>query len=148
MHPYQSADIIINGKIAGFLSKVHPNITEDFDIPETFIAEIAFDDLLPKHINAHAISKFQGVYKDLSLVIDKNLSYTHIDTIIKGLDLPLLSKNYPIDVYEDETLINEKSLTLRLFIQSLEKTLDDEDIESTVNTIINKLESEYGARLR
>ena len=68
--------------------------------------------------------------------------------MIKELDLPLLNRYYPIDVYEDETLDNQKSLTLRLFIQSLDKTLNDEDINLTVNTIIEKLQAQYGATLR
>ncbi|MBU1667421.1 phenylalanine--tRNA ligase subunit beta [bacterium] len=148
IHPYQSADIIVDGAICGFLTKVHPTVTDAFDIIETFVAEIDFNALLPKHINAHPISKFQGVYKDLSLVIDKNLSYTHLDTTIKGLNLPLLTKYYPVDIYEDESLAGQKSLTLRLFIQSLERTLNDKDIDSTVNAIIDTLQSEYGASLR
>ena len=148
IHPYQSADIIIDGAICGFLSKVHPTVLDDFDIPETFIAEIDFNALLPKHINAHAISKFQGVYKDLSLVIDKNLPYTQLATAIERLDLPLLAKYYPVDVYKDETLADQKSLTLRLFIQSLERTLNDDDIDSTVNAIIETLQAEYEANLR
>jgi len=148
IHPYQSADIILDGVICGYLTKVHPTVTDDFDITETFVAEIDFNALLPKHINAHAISKFQGVYKDLSLVIDKNLSYTHLDSTIKGLNLPLLTQYYPVDIYEDETLVEQKSLTLRLFIQSLERTLNDEDIDTTVHAIINKLHTEYGASLR
>ena len=71
-HPYQSADIVVGGKVCGFLSKLHPTVAEDFGIPDTFIAELDFDALLPKHINAKPISKFQGVYKDLSVVIDKS----------------------------------------------------------------------------
>ena len=148
INPYQSADIIINDEICGFLTKVHPNVSNDFDIPDTFVAEIDFDALIPKHINAHAISKFQGVYKDLSLVVDKHLPYSHISNTIKLLKLPLLSKFYAVDVYEDEKLGEEKSLTIRLFIQSLEHTLHDKDIDSTVNTILEKLTNEYGAKLR
>jgi len=148
INPYQSADIIINNEVCGFLTKVHPTVSEDFDIPDTFVAEIDFDALIPEHINAHAISNFQGVYKDLSLVLDKHLPYSHISNTIKLLDLPLLSKFYAVDVYEDEKLGEEKSLTLRLFIQSLENTLSDKEIDSTVNAIIEKLNSEYGAKLR
>ena len=148
INPYQSADIIINNEICGFLTKVHPDVSEDFDISDTFVAEIDFDALIPEHINAHAISKFQGVYKDLSLVVDKHLPYSHISNTIKLLELPLLNKFYAVDVYEDEKLGEEKSLTLRLFIQSLEQTLHDKDIDSTVNTILEKLSNEYGAKLR
>ena len=148
IHPYQSADIIIDNSVCGFLTKVHPTVCEAFDLKETFVAEIDFDALIPKHINAHAISKFQGVYKDLSFVLDKNVPYDQISVTIKSLRLPLLQKFYAVDVYEDNELGDKKSLSLRLFIQSLEETLSDEAIESTVNSIIEKLNSEYGATLR
>ncbi|MCK4442562.1 MAG: phenylalanine--tRNA ligase subunit beta, partial [Sulfurovaceae bacterium] len=148
IHPYQSADIIIDNEVCGFISKLHPSVAEEFDLPQTFIAEISFDALIPKHINANAISKFQGVYKDLSLVIDKNLSYNQVSTTIKLLNLPLLKNYYPIDVYEDKRLKNQKSLTIRLFIQSLENTLKDKDIEESVKKIINSLKEQYGATLR
>jgi len=148
IHPYQSADIIINNEICGYLTKVHPTICDDFDLKETFVAEIDFEALIPQHINAHAISKFQGVYKDLSFVIDKEIAYGQVSLTIKELNLPLLQKFYAVDVYEDETLENQKSLSLRLSIQSLEETLNDEDIDSTVNAIIEKLKEVYGATLR
>ncbi len=148
VHPYQSADIIIDNEVCGFISKLHPTVAEDFGLPETFIAEISFNALLPKHINASSISKFQGVYKDLSLVIDKNLPYNQVATAIKLLELPLLKKFYPIDIYEDETLENQKSLTIRLFIQSMEGTLEDSDIEKSVSKIVETLKEQYGATLR
>lgn len=148
IHPYQSADIIIDNEACGFISKLHPSVAEEFDLPQSFIAEISFDTLIPKHINANAISKFQGVYKDLSLVIDKNLPYNQVSTAIKLLNLPLLKKYYPIDIYEDETLENQKSLTIRLFIQSLESTLEDKDIEESVEKIVDSLKEQYGATLR
>ncbi len=148
IHPYQSADLIINGEVCGYISKLHPTVADDFDLGESFIAEIDFEALIPKHINANAISKFQGVYKDLSLVIDKGLSYNQVATAIEALNLPLLKKYYPIDIYEDASLKEQKSLTIRLFIQSLESTLEDQEIEETVTKIVNYLEEHYGAKLR
>ena len=148
LHPYQSADIIIDDKVCGYLTKLHPVARDDFDLDDTFIAEIEFDALIPKHINAKPISNFQGVYKDISLVLNKNIPYSQISTTIKSLELPLLNKLYPIDVYKDEALGENKSLTLRLFIQALDRTLDDNDIDSTVNSIIDNLNTEYGATLR
>ena len=51
-----------------------------------FIAELDFDALLPKHINAKPISKFQGVYKDLSVVIDKSMNYFEVAKVLNGLE--------------------------------------------------------------
>ncbi|CAA6805514.1 MAG: Phenylalanyl-tRNA synthetase beta chain (EC [uncultured Sulfurovum sp.] len=148
IHPYQSADIIINNQTCGYLSKVHPSVCEAFDLKETFVAEIDFLALIPEHINANPISKFQGVYKDLSFVIDKNTPYSQVSLSISTLKLPLLKNFYAVDVYEDEVLGDEKSLSLRLFIQSLESTLKDKEIDETVTAIIEALEATYGARLR
>jgi phenylalanyl-tRNA synthetase beta chain len=148
IHPYQSADIIIDGKRAGYLSKLHPVVQETFGIPVTFFAEVALDRLMPSHINAKAISKFQGVYKDLSVVIDKHLGYHEIATVLSKLEMPMLKSSYPVDVYEDKKLGDKKSLTIRFFIQSDEKTLEDEEIEHVMQHIMDALANACQAQLR
>ena len=148
IHPYQSADIVIEGKVCGFLSKLHPTVAEAFDIPVTFIAELDFDALLPKHINAKPISKFQGVYKDLSVVIDKAMNYYDVASVLNTLDLPMLKDIYPVDIYEDEKLGDKKSLTIRFFIQSMERTLEDADIEAVMGEVMSALETQCKAELR
>ena len=148
IHPYQSADIIVDGKVCGFLTKLHPTVQEEYDIPETFIAELNFDALLPKHINAKPISKFQGVYKDLSVVIDKAMNYYEVAKVMNALELPMLKDTYPVDIYEDEKLGDKKSLTIRFFIQSMEKTLEESDIEAVMSQIMATLETECNAQLR
>ena len=148
IHPYQSANILINGNACGFVSKLHPTVQESFGIPVTFIAEIDFESLLPKHINAKPISKFQGVYKDLSIVIDKSLNYFEVAKVLNALNIALLKDIYPIDIYEDEKLGDKKSLTIRFFIQSMEKTLEDNDIDEVMSKIMLALQTECHAELR
>ncbi len=148
IHPYQSGNIIIDAEVCGFISKLHPTVQESFGIPVTFIAEIDFDVLLPAHINVVAISKFQGVYKDLSIVIDKSMQYYNVAKVLNRLDLDMLKDIYPIDIYEDEKLGDKKSLTIRFFIQSMEKTLEDADIELLMGKIMSALENECEAELR
>ena len=148
IHPYQSADIVIDGKVCGYMSKLHPTTQETFGIPVTFIAEIDFEALLPQHINATAISKFQGVYKDLSVVIDKSMGYYEVAKVLNALDVPMLKDIYPVDIYEDEKLGDKKSLTIRFTIQSMEKTLEDADIETVMTQIMSALEKQCKAELR
>ncbi len=148
IHPYQSANILVDGKICGFVSKLHPTVQEAFDLPVTFVAELDFDTLLPKHINAKTISKFQGVYKDLSVVIDKSMNYFEVAKVLNALNLPMLKDSYPVDIYEDEKLGDKKSLTVRFFIQSMERTLEDTDIERVMSEIMSALEKECKAELR
>lgn len=148
IHPYQSANILIEGKVCGFMTKLHPSVQESYGIPVTYIAEINFDILLPMHINAKPISRFQGVYKDLSIVIDKSLNYFEVAKVLKSLGLDLLKDSYAIDIYEDEKLGDKKSLTLRFFIQSMDKTLEESDIEEVMEKIMSALETQCHASLR
>jgi phenylalanyl-tRNA synthetase beta chain len=148
VHPYQSADILYRGQKCGYVSKLHPVVQEAYGIYETFIAELDFDLLLPMHINVEAISKFQGVYKDLSVVIDKSLPYSEVSTSIAALNLEILSNWYPVDIYEDETLGEKKSLTIRFFIQSMGKTLEEGDIDTVMSQVMEKLEQTCQATLR
>ena len=148
IHPYQSADVVVNGEVCGYLSKLHPTVQEDYDLPVTFIAELELDALLPKHINAEPISKFQGVYKDLSVVIDKNISYYEVAKALRNVDAPMLKDAYPVDIYEDEKLGDKKSLTIRFFIQSMEDTLKDSDTEGVMSSVMETLEKACGAQIR
>jgi len=63
-------------------------------------------------------------------------------------DENLLRNFFPIDIYEDESLGNKKSLTIRFVIQSMEDTLAEEQIESVMKRILEILETSHGAELR
>ena len=148
IHPYQSADIYYRGAKCGYVSKLHPVAQEEYGIYDTFVAELEMELLYPPHINAEPISKFQGVYKDLSIVIDKTVPYRQVKEAIDSLNLGILKRWYPIDIYEDESLKEKKSLTVRFFIQSMESTLQENEIESAMTQIMDKLEQTCQATLR
>ncbi|SFV63015.1 Phenylalanyl-tRNA synthetase beta chain [hydrothermal vent metagenome] len=148
IHPYQSADIIYRGQRCGYLTKLHPVVQEEYGIPDTFMAQIDMESLLPIHIDVVPISKFQGVYKDLSIVVDSSLPYTKVDREIASLELDILRKWYPVDIYSDESLGDKQSLTIRFYIQSMDKTLQDSDIDETISAIMDRLEKSCQATLR
>ncbi|XPV82149.1 MAG: hypothetical protein ACNI22_16580 [Halarcobacter sp.] len=43
IHPYQSANVIVDGQSVGFISKFHPSVASEYDLSDTFIAEIDFE---------------------------------------------------------------------------------------------------------
>jgi len=150
MHPFVSASIVKDGVEIGFISKLHPEVAKEFDLDDTFIAEVDLEPIMPKHINAESLSNFQAVTKDLSILIDKNLSFYEVAKALNSVkDEEILLKDfYPLDIYSDEKLGDKKSLTVRFDIQSDVATLSDEEIESVMSKILAKLESEVGATIR
>ena len=150
MHPYQSAEIVKDNKSVGFVSKLHPKVADDFDIPNTFICELDLKAVLPKHKNATELSNYQPTTKDLSVVVDKSLNFYDVAKSLKGLveALDILKDFYPLDIYSDEKLGNMKSLTIRFTLQSNQKTLSDEEIDSAMSKILDTLKSDFSAELR
>ena len=76
------------------------------------------------------------------------MNYYEVAKVLNALDLPMLKDIYPVDIYEDEKLGDQKSLTIRFFIQSMEKTLEESDIEAVMSQIMASLETECKAQLR
>lgn len=148
IHPYQNANVIIDGKNVGYISKLHPSVCEDYDLSDTFIAEINFDAIKDETLKASSYSKYQSSIKDLSIIADKNLEYSKIKQAINSVDNSLIKQYNLIDRYSDEKLGNSESLTIRFTLQSDEKTLEDEDINQVINSILDVLKENLNITLR
>ncbi len=142
-HPYQCADVIKDGEKIGVIAKLHPKVAKDFDIDDTYFAEIDLDKLDKKSKQAKEINKFQKVTRDLSLVVDKNIPYKDIYEIISNLNIEELKDFYPIDIFD---LGDKNSLTVRFKLQG-QKTLQENEINDIMEKILKALE-EKGIRLR
>jgi phenylalanyl-tRNA synthetase beta chain len=147
IHPNASANIIKNNKIIGIISKLHISVQKEFDLPDTFIAEIDFDKIDFNQDSVKEISKFPMVVKDLSFVVPKSLSYVEIKNSLLNID-EKINKFFPLDIYEDESLEDSISLTIRFNIQSTQKTLKDKDINEIMNKVIDNLKSNFNISLR
>lgn len=147
-HPYVCAKVMIEGKEAGELFRLHPSVEEEFDLPQTFMCELKTDCLPYGLIEAKPYSKFQASSRDLSILISKSVSYEIIKSVIEKHRSAQVQRFYPVDRYVSETLGDQMSLTLRFVLQSEEKTLEDEDITMAMESILNGLKEELGVNLR
>ncbi|WP_300362414.1 phenylalanine--tRNA ligase subunit beta [Hydrogenimonas sp.] len=148
MHPYQSARIVMDGETVGIVSKLHPDIAAQFDLPDTYFAELEVPKLQQKHINARPISAFTPVQRDLSIVVPQSTTYTAIREALEGKLPETVQKFFPIDRYTDEKLGDEMSLTLRFIISSMEKTLEESEINAIMDKALKLLTEACEARLR
>ncbi len=87
------------------------------------MAEMNLNDILPKHKNVSTISNFQGVYKDLSLLIPKSSTYSSLSNALKSYKNSLMKHYFIIDLYEDSSLGDNRSVTIRFFLQSDDGTI-------------------------
>lgn len=148
IHPYQSGMIMMNQKEVGYISKLHPSVAADFDLPDSFIAQIDFDAIENSLKKASAYSKFQASKRDLSIIAPKNLAFQEIKNVIATINDSNIKQFNLVDIYSDEKLGENQSLTIRFVLQSETKTMEEEDITTTMNGILEQLHSKLSVGLR
>ena len=148
VHPYQNANVLIDGKVVGYICKLHPSVCEDYDLNDTFIAEIDFEAIKHEIIKTGSYSKFQSSKKDLSIIAPKSLQYKEIKKVINSLNDKNIKQFNLIDIYSDEKLAENESLTIRFVLQNDEKTMEEEDITTTMNAILSALNEKLSIGLR
>lgn len=145
-HPYQSAKIIQNHKIIGVIAKIHPKVIQELDLFESYYAEIDASKLKRPAMLLKPFSIYPSSVRDLTLIIDENTAFSKIKKALKDAQIPNLSEILPLDIFKESN--NTIALSVRCMIYSLEKTLNDEEVNSAVQKALEILEKEFNARLK
>ena len=140
MHPGQSAVISVNNDTVGIIGKVHPRVTKD----DVYILEIDLDKLLAKKVGKmkyKEISKFPTIKKDLAVIMPKNMTAAEVGMKIKKSAGSNLESYEVFDMYTGAGIEEGmKSIAYSLTFGKLDRTLTDEEINSTLDKIIKDLE--------
>ncbi len=145
-HPYQNAKIIQNNEIIGVIAKIHPKVIQELDLFESYYAEIDAFKLKRPAMLLKPFSIYPSSVRDLTLIIDENTAFSKIKKALKDAQIPNLSEILPLDIFKESD--NTIALSVRCVIHSLEKTLNDEEVNSAVQKALEILEKEFNARLK
>ena len=147
-HPGQTAKIVVNNNEVGIIGKLHPQEVKE----DVYVFEINLDDLLSiksGKMKYKEISKYPSIKKDLAMVVENNISSMQIEKEIKKAGGSLLRNIEVFDVYQGEQVgKDKKSIAYSLTFEAQDRTLTDEEINQTLEKIIEKLEKELNAELR
>lgn len=151
LHPGRSAQISINGRIAGFLGELHPRWQQKLGLPRAVILfELNMDVLLTRTLpKASEISKYPPIRRDIAVLVPKDVSVQAMMDSMQSEKLPVISEIALFDVYQGTGVESDKkSLAFRMLLQDTEKTLTDAQADQVIEKLINVLENKFGARLR
>lgn len=135
--------------------KLSKKVGKDYDIKQdVYVADFNWDlvvkALNTKDIKYEEVSKFPEVKRDLALVLDKNISFSDIETLAYQLERKNLKRNISLfDVYEGDKLPEgKKQYALSFTLEDKEKTLTDKQIDSIMQKLLRGFEDKLGAKLR
>ena len=147
-HPKNTAEILIDGKRVGILCAMHPANRAKLDKTAAAVCfEIDMD--IFSSIDANSISfrepsTQQSTYYDLSLVLAENTKYSDLAACWEALNLAELETAKVIDTYEKDGI---KSVTVRLIFAAMDRTLEMEEVQGWIDTILSNL-GKIGVTLR
>ena len=144
-HAGRVASIVVRGKEVWVIWEVHPSVSKRFDVNDrVWFFEIEVSKLLPNIYNkvkAQDLSNFQENNFDLSFVVDKDIKWREIMQTISATDKKLIKKVELFDIFEsEEKLPWKRSLSFKIFIQSMDWTISDEVKTNLIKDIISKVE--------
>ncbi|GAB4332171.1 MAG: phenylalanine--tRNA ligase subunit beta [Flammeovirgaceae bacterium] len=142
-----------NNKTIAKIGLLKPSLGKILDIKrEVYYAEVEWETILNKYKNPNLykeIPKFPEVRRDLSMVLDKNVSFDNIQKLAFKTEKQLLKSINVFDVYEGANLgEGKKSYALSFTLLDDSQTLTDKVIDKTMEKLMSVFEKELGAIIR
>jgi len=150
LHPGQSAEILVDGQSVGYLGRLHPSLEDELDLGMTWVAELDQKAVLQTYVsNFTELSRFPSVRRDIALLINDKINVSEIQGLIEKTGGELLDSTWLFDVYTGQGVEEGKrSLAFALLWQHPSRTLEDAEIKSGMDNILQVLENTYQATLR
>jgi phenylalanyl-tRNA synthetase beta chain len=152
MHPGRTAEVVLQGKVAGYVGQVHPATQQKYDVAETYVFQLDADlliELATIHQGMVPLPKYPAISRDVAVVVDRGVSAGELQKVIEASAGEWLESVRIFDVYVDDRLgENKKSVALSCTYRDPERTLTDEEIQAAHSKVVEALAVECGAELR
>ncbi|WP_026486167.1 phenylalanine--tRNA ligase subunit beta [Caldanaerobius polysaccharolyticus] len=152
-HPGRAAEIFIEGKRAGVIGEIHPDVAEIYNMNKrVYVGEINLDVVFKKANMVKTyrpLPKFPAVTRDLAVIVPDDVAVGDLEGAIERAGGELIERIKLFDVYKgDPVPEGHKSVAFSLIFRSKEKTLVDQEVNEVFDKIVQELNKGFGARLR
>ena len=152
LHPGRKADMVYEGTVVGYLGEIHPQVAENYKIGErTYVAVVDMPAIMEYTTfdrKYKGLARFPAVTRDLSMVVPKDVMVGQIEDVLEQRGGKLLESYHLFDLYEGaQVLAGHKSVAYSITLRAIDHTLDDKEVTSVMNKILNGLKG-LGIELR
>lgn len=153
LHPGRAAVLMLDGKIAGSLGEVHPEVGASYDLPHpAFVADLDVEALLARAVlrpQFVPLPRFPSVRRDISLVVPAAVAAGQVEEVIRAAGGNLLDGADVFDVYAGPPVpAGHKNLAYALTFRSPDRTLTAEEVAGAVTAITLALTQRLRAKIR
>ncbi|MAJ05973.1 MAG: phenylalanine--tRNA ligase subunit beta [Crocinitomicaceae bacterium] len=151
---FQEGILIKNGQeVLATIGLIRKDILNILGFKETCYLAVIKNDPFIKSSNQFknkikAVNKFQKSYRDLSILIEEEVSMNEMMKSIKNINSTILKSISLFDIYRNKQLKGKKSYGFRFVFLHPERTLKDLEVDEIMNEIQTILKKEFNASLR
>ncbi|MGN0426391.1 MAG: phenylalanine--tRNA ligase subunit beta [Agathobacter sp.] len=152
LHPYQTAEVLCDGEVIGYLGKVSYEVANELDMRvASYVAELDLTKLSKyygKSQKFEPLPKFAEEKRDFAFVMDKDITCAQVENGIKEA-CDYVTSVQLFDVYEGVQLgIGKKSMAFSVVFTPQEEEFTSEAVDGFVDSILNNLSKTYDISLR
>jgi phenylalanyl-tRNA synthetase beta chain len=151
LHPGKTAVLMYNGREIASFGRLDPRVNKAFGIRlPVYLCTIYIDAIPEYHIPVYRPpSKYPTTYRDLSLVVDLDVTAERVRTIVADAIGDLCTAVRVFDEYRGPQVGDgKKSLAVRATIGRTDATITDEEASALIERAIAALREEAGAVIR
>ena len=151
LHPGQTAAIERDGKLVGYLGAIHPELAKALDLDRpVFLFELVLGDVVEGRLPKFSeLSKFPETRRDLALIAGRDVASSAVLELIRDNAGEWLTDLRLFDVYQGKGIDpDRKSLAVGLTWQHPSRTLNDDEVNTTLQNILTSLEQRLNTTLR
>jgi phenylalanyl-tRNA synthetase beta chain len=149
LHPGKTAALRVGDQIVGYVGVVDPRLAHAYEVADTTALATVFVETLPPYVTPRylAPSKFPPVERDLAVVVPLDVLAGDLTEAVR--EEPLVRGATVFDEYRGpQAGEGKKSLAVRIFLQSDEATLTDQEADAALARIVATLRTRFGAEPR
>jgi phenylalanyl-tRNA synthetase beta chain len=156
MHPGRCAQVSVKGRVVGHVGELHPRWRQGWEFSQAPVMfELSLDAVLARAVpKSTGVAKFPNVERDIAVIVKDSVTHAQLMAAVHAAKTQGLLRNAVLfDVYRPKAesaamAMDEKSLAVRLTLNSDEATLNEAQIEGVVQAVVAELTAQVAARLR
>lgn len=156
LHDYISGDIIVENEKVGIIGKLHPEISTENEIDDTYVCEISISKLekyIKHSTHFKEINKLPVSSKNISVLVPKNY---YVDNLVKFIkDYNTGNPNLKIidvrvmDIYEGPNIPQDmKSINVLIKLQWVNEVKEETEIKVVFVNIIRDIQEKLNLSVR
>lgn len=152
MHPGRTADIYVGNELLGYVGQLHPSISKENDLKDTYVFELSVEQIVKTNKDAIGytpLNRYPGSSRDIALLVDNQITHSQLEKVISENGGEWLQNIRLFDLYEGDNIEDgKKSMAYSLYYANPNATLKEHEVNTDFDRVKEALVEAFNVEIR